>query len=257
MRLVRSLAFQIAFYGFLICCLILSAPILPFRPIARRVAVWSCRSIVNITRWFGGADLEVRGLENLPPGGVLIAAKHQSAYETFALLTVFPEAVFVLKQELTRIPLFGHFLVQMGMIPIDRSGGASALIAMTRAVAAAAASGHPVIIFPEGTRKQPGAETDYKSGVAMLYRATALACVPVALNSGLFWPRKGFWRYPGTIVFEVLPALPPQMSKRDFLLTLERTIETASDRLVAEAIAADPDKRALLAVPEHEDDAQS
>ena len=254
MRLVRSLAFQIAFYGFLIFAMISAAPILPFRGITRRATVSCCRGIVRLTRWFAGARLEVRGLENLPPGGVLIAAKHQSAYETFALLTVFPDAVFVLKQELTRIPLFGRFLVQIGMIPIDRSGGAAALIAMTKAVAAAAEAGHPVIIFPEGTRKQPGAAPDYKSGVAMLYRATGLACVPVAVNSGLFWPRRGFWRYPGTIVFEVLPALPPQMPKRDFLSVLERSIETASDRLTAEAVAADPAKQALLAPPADDDE---
>lgn len=247
MRFVRSLLFQVAFYGFLIFAMLSAAPLLPFRGITRRATASCCRGIVRLTRWTAGAGLEVRGRENLPPGGVLIAAKHQSAYETFALLTVFPDAVFVLKQELTDIPLFGRFLKQMGMVPIDRSGGAAALISMTKAVSAAAEAGHPVIIFPEGTRKQPGAEPDYKTGVYLLYRATGLSCVPLALNSGLFWPRKGFWRYPGTIVFEILPALPPQMPKRDFLSGLQTAIETASDRLVAETIAADPSRRALLA----------
>lgn len=253
MRFVRSLLFQLAFYGFLIACMIVSLPLLPLRAFTRRVTVACCRGIVCLTRWTAGARLEVRGLENLPPGGVLIAAKHQSAFETFALLTIFPDAVFVLKQELMRIPLFGRFLARLGMIPIDRSGGAGALIAMTRAVSAAAEAGHPVIIFPEGTRRRPGAEPDYKSGVAMLYRATGLACVPVALNTGLFWPRTGFWRYPGTIVFEILPPLPPQLPKREFIAGLEGAVETASNRLVAEVLAVDPARRALLAPPEEDE----
>lgn len=253
MRFVRSLLFQIAFYGFLIVCMIASAPTLVL-PGTRRVTAACCHTVVWLTRTIMGARLEVRGLENLPAGGVLIAAKHQSAFETFALLTVLPDAVFVLKQELMRIPLFGRFLARLGMIPIDRSGGAGALIAMTRAVSAAAEAGHPVIIFPEGTRRKPGAEPDYKSGVAMLYRATGLACVPIALNTGLFWPRTGFWRYPGTIVFEILPPLPPHLPKREFLAALEGAVETASGKLVAETLAVDPGRRALLATAAEDED---
>ena len=146
--------------------------------------------------------------------------------------------LFVLKRELLAIPFYGWFVRKAGMIAIDREGHASALRKMTAAVRAAIARGHAVIIFPEGTRKKPGAEPAYKPGVAALYGQLGGACVPVALNSGLYWTGPaGFMKRPGKIIVEFLPPIPPGLKRREFMAALEDRIETATGKLVREGRA--------------------
>jgi 1-acyl-sn-glycerol-3-phosphate acyltransferase len=131
------------------------------------------------------------------------------------------------------LPMFGWYMWKAGMIPIDRGARGQVMAAMTRRASAALREGRQIIIFPEGTRRAPRAEPAYKFGVARLYADTGFPCVPVALNSGLFWPRRKFLRYPGTIVFEILDPIAPGLSSRAFFDTLQADLEAASARLIA------------------------
>lgn len=187
-----------------------------------------------------GTKLEVRGREKLPNGACLVAAKHQSAWETFALIPLFRDPALLMKRELFWIPFHGWFSKKFEMIPVDRDKGPAALRRMLREAKARIADGREIIIFPEGTRRAPGAPPDYKTGVILLYEALRVPCVPVALNSGLFWPRRSLIRRPGTIVVEFLDPIPPGLPKAEFLKRLTEAIETASTRLLAEAKAKEP-----------------
>src|SRR5262249_45803965 len=153
----------------------------------------------------------------LPAGAVLVAAKHQSAWETFALLTLFRDPAFILKRELLWLPFYGWLARHAGMIPVERGGGKTALIAMAARARAALLEGRQIAVFPECTRRSRGAEPQYKFGIAYLYGEGVAPCVPIALNSGLFWPRRRFLRYPGTIVVEVLDPIAPGLPADAFL----------------------------------------
>ena len=158
------------------------------------------------------------------------ASKHMSMWDTLALYLALDDPGIILKRELLRIPFYGWYLGKAAAIPIDRSGGAEALRRMTRAAEAVLAAGRPILIFPEGTRKKPGAAPDYKPGVAGLYSLLNVACIPVALDSGRYW--QGFTKYPGTISLQFLEPLPPGLKRRDFMGRLEDRIETATNRLL-------------------------
>jgi 1-acyl-sn-glycerol-3-phosphate acyltransferase len=235
MLIVRSLLFNLAFYFNLVVWLLICIPAaaLPRRGFIRVVQAWA-RSNLWLLRVLAGTAVEFRGRDRIPPGGVLVAAKHQSLWETFALLTVLEDPTFVLKSELMWLPLFGWFAWKAGMVSVNRSAGAEALDAMSRRAREEARRGRPIVIFPEGTRRPPGAEPAYKAGVAVLYASLNVPCVPVALNSGLFWPRRRFIRRPGTIVVEFLEPLPAGLSRGAFFHELRRRIEDASNRLLAE-----------------------
>lgn len=239
MIIVRSILFNVLFYLNLVILLIAAIPTLamPRRSILMMAKVWG-RTTLWLLRVVCGTHVAWRGLEKVPPGGVIIAAKHQSAWETFALLTLFPDPTYVIKRELTAIPLFGWFAVHGGMIPVDRGAGKSALTGMMAQAHAALAEGRQIIIFPEGTRRPAGAEPRYKFGVAHLYAEAGVPCVPVALNSGLFWPRRRFLRFPGTVTVEFLDPILPGLERQAFLERLQESIETASARLAAEARGA-------------------
>jgi 1-acyl-sn-glycerol-3-phosphate acyltransferase len=247
MTAVRSILFNLAFYIVTIVMILATAPIFLLAPAGfcmGVVADW-CRVGLFLLRTIAGTRLEVRGLDNIPEGGVLIASKHQSMFETFALIPYLRDPVFVLKRELMLIPFFGWYAAKVGMIAVDRDRGSSALRALAARVGKALDRRAEVIIFPEGTRRPPGAEPDYRGGVAHLYRAANAPVVPVALNSGLFWPRRKFLRWPGTIVVEFLPPIPPGLTSKIFLAKLEEAIEAGSNRLLAEA-AAGPNPPPLL-----------
>jgi 1-acyl-sn-glycerol-3-phosphate acyltransferase len=193
-----------------------------------------------LLRTIVGLDMEVRGREKLPEGPCLVASKHQSAWETFALIPLFRDPALLMKRELFWIPFHGWFSYKFQMIPVDRDKGPAALRRMLREAKKRIADGREIIIFPEGTRRRPGAPPDYKTGVVLLYEALNVPCVPVALNSGVFWPRRSWRRYPGTVVVEFLDPIPPGLPKAEFLARLKESIETASDRLLAEAKAKEP-----------------
>lgn len=182
-----------------------------------------------------GTKLEVRGGENIPDGACLVVAKHQSAWDTFGLIPLFRDPAVVLKDELKWIPVYGWFCVKFEHILVKRDKASAALKALIRDSKVRAADGRQILIFPEGTRRAPGAPPDYKPGYVALYEALGVAVVPLALNSGVFWPRRSFWRYPGTIVVEALPPIPPGLPRAEFRSRLETSLEAACTRLLDEA----------------------
>lgn len=210
---------------------------LPALAMPRRASAWVGRTWSGLTlfglKLCAGLDYEVRG--PLPRGGVLVASKHMTMWDTLALYLLLHDPAMVLKRELLRVPFYGWYLWGAGSIAIDREGHASALRKMSQAARKVIGEGRPVLIFPEGTRKKPDAEPDYKSGVAGLYGQIAVACVPVALNSGLFWTGPGgFLKKRGRIVVEFLPAIPAGLKRADFTAQLKGRIEEATRRLLIE-----------------------
>ena len=195
-----------------------------------RIALWLLDKIV-------GTKMEVRGRENLPDGPVLVVAKHQSTWDTFALIPLFSDPAIVLKDELKWIPFYGWFCVKFRHILVKRGKAAVALKALVAEAKDRIAANRQVVIFPEGTRTAPGAPPDYKPGFVALYDALGVPTVPVALNSGLFWPRRKLMRYPGTIVVSFLPAVPPGLPRKFVKESIERAIESETRRLIDEAQA--------------------
>lgn len=191
------------------------------------LVLWGLRVICGIS-W------ELRGREHLPQGAALIASKHQAMFDTLAPWTFLDDPAIILKRELLRLPFFGWWAVKLRNIPVDRAAGASALRAMLRAAKARAEEGRQILIFPEGTRTLPGARERYKPGVFQLYRELDAPCAPIALNSGLCWPAKGWRMRPGHIVVEILPPIAPGLSRDAFMAELEARIETASEALLPE-----------------------
>jgi len=209
--------------------------VLPRRAVLRIANLWG-RTTLWMLHVICGIDVEWRGLEKIPPGGILVAAKHQSVWETFALITLFPDPAFIVKRELMWIPFFGWYVWRGGMIPVDRGAGKSALSGMTAHARKALAEGRQIIIFPEGTRRAAGADPKYKFGVAHLYAEAGVPCVPIALNSGLFWPRRRFLRFPGTVRVEVLDPIPPGLDRNVVFAKLQDEMEAATARLIAEGV---------------------
>jgi 1-acyl-sn-glycerol-3-phosphate acyltransferase len=240
MRLLRSALFNLCFYLLIIVLMIAALPALArggeaIESHARRWARWSIALLERIC----GVKVEFRGLENLPAGAAIVAAKHQSTLDVLALILVVTRFTFIYKRELDFLPLFGSYLRACGQVSIDRRKRAGVLGQIVAAAKDTFAKNRRLIIFPEGTRRPVGAPPLYKAGVARLVDATGVTCVPVALNSGLFWPRRRFMRWPGTMVVEFLPPIPPALDKDKFMQTLESRIESASDRLIAEALGKD------------------
>ena len=233
MTQLRSLVFLIWFFGLTGVMAILGLPILPLGPRAMGAYanLW-IRAMLFGARIICGLNYRVEGLEQVPAGGVIIAAKHQSAFETLILPFIFPRACFVLKKELLAIPVFGWYLKATQQIAVDRTAGASAMKQMIAQAKAAAAQGRKIIIFPEGTRTAPGESRAYHPGVAALYKQLEIPVVPVALNSGLFWKRNAFLKEPGTAVLRLLPAIAPGQDPRSFLSDLKEKIESESQKLL-------------------------
>ena len=245
--MARSLLFNLLFYVTTALYVVLGSPLL-FAPRS-----WAMAALANhahfelfLLRHIVGLKLEVRGHDKLPRTACLVASKHQSAWETFALIPLFRDPALLMKRELFWIPFHGWFSKKFEMIPVDRDKGPAALRDMLRETRKRVVDGREIIIFPEGTRRPPGAPPDYKTGVVLLYEALGIPCVPVALNSGLFWPRRSLLRRPGTIVVEFLDPIPPGLPKSEFLLRLIESIETASNRLLAEVKAKEPASSAAV-----------
>lgn len=235
MLLVRSLLFALAFYVTTALFLVLGSWLL-FAPRSWAMAGLRTHAIVSVwlLRVIAGTKLEVRGQEKLSKGAVLVVSKHQSAWDTFGLVPLFRDPAIVLKDELKWIPFYGWFCVKFEHILVKRDKAAKALKTMIADAEVRKAQGREIVIFPEGTRQAPGAPPDYKPGYVALYEALEIPCVPLALNSGLFWPRRQFIRHPGTIVVEFLDPIPPGLPRKEFRAVLEARLEEASQRLVAE-----------------------
>jgi 1-acyl-sn-glycerol-3-phosphate acyltransferase len=238
----RALLFNLFFYVWTTLLSVLTLPAYPF--LSERGMRWVARfwmhGLQAVLRLVVGLSYEVRGRERLPPGPAIIASKHQSAWETLIFHVLVPDLAVGLKYELTRIPIFGWYLMRGGAIRIDRGGAARALRSLVDGARAAAARGVSILIFPEGTRRAPEDPPDYKPGVAAVYTALDLPVVPVALNSGLFWSRRSFLKRPGRITVQFLEPIPPGLDRRTFMAELQRRIETATARLVAEGSAPGP-----------------
>ena len=238
--LIRSVVFNLLFYVNLIVHMIIALPTLalPY-PFLRAFIRSYARTSLWLLRVVCGTKVEWRGLEKIPKTSCIVACKHQSAWETFALYAVLDEPIYILKRELMWIPLFGWYTWKAGLIPVDRAAGLAALARMTaRARLALGAGARQLVIFPEGTRRPPGAEPSYKPGVVHLYRKAGVPCVPLALNSGLYWPRRSLRRLPGTIVVEVLDPIAPGLDKATFFTRLQSEIETATARLIQESVVS-------------------
>ncbi|WP_086464034.1 lysophospholipid acyltransferase family protein [Oceanibaculum nanhaiense] len=238
MSALRSLLFNIAFFGWTALLCIGGIPLLAASAgwivAGQRLWAWG---VIGLLRLLIGTDYQVSGRENLPEGPFVIAAKHQSAWETIIFFLLIDRPAYVLKKELLAIPLYGWYARRGGHIAVDRKAGAKALRLLLEDSRRAIADGMVPVIFPQGTRTAPGTHLPYQPGIAALYRGLDLPVVPVALNSGLFWGRRAFRKRPGTIKLEFLPAIPPGMDRAGFMAGLETAIEQATDRLVAEGLS--------------------
>ena len=237
MTALRSLAFNLFFFAWLVLVLLVMVLFLPLprRVMQNAVRVWAYGIGLGL-KVIVGLDYEVRGRGQLPVGGAVFACKHQSAWETAVFHVLFDDAAYIIKKELFAIPFWGWYARKCQSIPVDRAGGAAALRAMVRdARTQVEASGRPLVIFPEGTRMAPGTRGDYHPGIYALYKNVRAPVVPVALNSGFFWGRRQFVKRPGVIVIEFLEAMPDGLDRRQFMAELERRVEAASDRLAEEA----------------------
>jgi 1-acyl-sn-glycerol-3-phosphate acyltransferase len=233
LNVFRSLVFTVFLYGSIAFSGVVLAPVLlgPMRWALAYARLWAWGVRASFSA-ICGVTVEVRGLEHRPIGPALIAAKHQGMFDIVVPFTFLDEPCFVMKQELIVLPFFGWFARKMKMIPVDRQAHAKALRKLVADARARLAEGRQIIIFPEGTRTQPGAQGDYKPGVAALYRDLGLPCHLIATNSGQCWPAHGFLRRPGKVVFEFLEPIPAGLKRAEFMAELERRIETASRALL-------------------------
>lgn len=232
----RSVLFNVFFMVLHAALVVGMVALLPFprRWMQATVRLWTDVLRVGL-KLIVGLDLEVRGRDNLPQGACVIASKHQSALDTFVFYLLLNDPNYVMKKELMRIPVWGWHARKCGAISIDRDGGAGALKQMLRDTEDRMARARQVILFPEGTRTAPGTRHPYNPGIAAVYTRIKAPVVPVALNSGLFWGRRSFNKKPGVITVEFLPPMPPGLDRAQFMSELENRIETATDKLVAEA----------------------
>lgn len=232
MTALRSLAFVALFYLWSASVAILITPLLlaPRTWVLRALDLWS-RGVIALLR-ICDIRVEVRGLEHMPRGKALVAPKHQCMFDVFAQFAWLPDSCFVLKKELMWIPFFGWYAQKARMIVVDREAQAAALKKLVRDTEDRLKEDRQLVIFPEGTRGEPGVRGSYKPGIAALYRELNLPVHPVATNSGVHWPKHGFLRKPGVIVFEYLEPIPPGLKRAEFMRTLEERIETASMRLL-------------------------
>lgn len=242
MLVLRSILFNIAFYANLILRMIVCSPVYF---LSERHRAWKVpKDWAMSNHWLQekivGTTFEIEGLDNLPDGGYIFAPKHQSFWDTYALLPWIPDAVFILKRELTWIPLFGQYITKMRMIPVDRSARGKAMLKVLERTRREMAGGRQLIIYPEGTRRPPGAEPDYRYGIARLYRDLGVPVVPVVMHPGLFWPRRKFMRYPGHFKVRILAPIAPGMDPDAFMEHIMEVMEEASDKLLVQTVHANP-----------------
>lgn len=234
MTALRSLIFVALFYLWSVIVSIAITPLLiaPSSWMLGVLPIWSA-GIRLLLRVFCGIKVEIRGRQYVPKGPALVAPKHQCMYDVFSQYGVMSGPIFVMKKELTWIPFLAWFGIKMGAIIVDRSGHSAALRKLVADAKLRFRKNRQLVIFPEGSRMAPGAPPDYKPGIAALYRELDVPVHPVATNSGSHWPKHGFIRKPGTIVFEFLEPIPPGLKRAEFMRTLQERIEPASERLRA------------------------
>ncbi|MBK1624766.1 lysophospholipid acyltransferase family protein [Afifella marina] len=247
----RSILFNVVFYVNFAVQAILFSPMLL---LPQRYGIWVTKfwtaSSLFWHRLICGVKEDVRGLENIPKGGCIVAAKHQSTWETMRLVYMLDKPAYILKRELMWIPLLGWYMKKYGHIPVDRGSRSKALFSITEHAKDRVAKGFQVIIFPEGTRRAPLAPPNYRYGVVHLYKELQVPVVPVALNAGLYWPRRSIAHISGTVRVEVLPPIEPGLDSATFAAKLQQCIEDKTNELMQEARERDPATRRII-VEEH------
>jgi len=238
MLFIRSLLFNIIGYSTLAFGCILNSVIGVFSRRAT-VNIWAYVLLpffVKALQYVGGIKIEVRGQQYIQDKPALYASKHESALETYVIPTVVRKAAFVLKKELTYIPIFGWAQAFYGMIAVDRSAGGAAMKGMLRSAKKRIEENRSVCIFPEGTRMKPGTKAPYKSGLLFLAQNLNVPVVPVALNTGLFWGKNSFFRYKGKVIIEFLEPMPDNLDKKEYMALLEQRIESKCQELNEESV---------------------
>ncbi|NIZ62704.1 1-acyl-sn-glycerol-3-phosphate acyltransferase [Sedimentitalea sp. CY04] len=236
---VRALLFSVQMYPMMFIIGLVYAPWAIFSKTGARACCKAySRWIFWTARWMVGIRCEVRGTP--PEGEVLIAAKHQSFLDIMMIFTALPTAKFIMKKEILRTPVIGQYAKLLDCVAVDRGKRGAAIEKMVKDVESGRQDAGQLIIYAQGTRVKPGVKADYKVGTAVLYDQLKQTCVPVATNVGVMWPRKGIARFPGTAVVEFLEPIEAGLDRREFMETLERRVETASDDLMRE-VGFDPD----------------
>jgi 1-acyl-sn-glycerol-3-phosphate acyltransferase len=228
---IRSAIFNVVFFAWTTVVVIVAVPLLamPQHVMVAYARCWSW-SVLLLLRLICGLRYRIVG--EVPKGGVIVACKHQSAWDTIAFFQIVASPVYILKRELLMVPLFGWCLLKSGMIAIDRKGGASTMRKTIVKAAERLAEGRQIVIFPQGTRVAPGVKAPYQPGAVGLYTHLDTAIVPAALDSGRFWARRSFLKKPGMITLEFLEPIPPGLKRAEAQRLIEERIETASDRLL-------------------------
>jgi len=236
MSWARAFVFNCALVAWTIMLGMVGLPIL-LAPRATAMAFGRCwaRGVLALLEFVVGLDYRIEGLARIPPGGCIVAMKHQSAWDALILPIVLNDPAIVIKRELLLLPFYGWYAARAGSIVVDRKAGAGALRQMVAAARPVVAEGRPIVIFPQGTRVTPGALMPYLPGVAALYQSLGVPLVPAAVNSGLFWGRRAFVKRPGRIVLEFLDPIPPGRTRRQLMAELEERIETATMALERQA----------------------
>ena len=244
---IRSTIFNICFYILTaISCVVLLPTLFLPRNIFLGVVTGFCRSTAFLEKYILGLTYEIRGQEHLPiSGSYIVAAKHQSAYETLKLHLLFHDPAVVLKKELLKIPLWGKYLAKSDVIAIDRSSPKAAIKSIQDGAKHIAAQGRPIVIFPQGTRVAThisAKDKPYKIGIIRMQDATALPIIPMALNTGVFYPRQKWCKKPGRVIFEFMPPIMPSDNRSETLKKIEMSVETKSSLLMEEGIKSIPSK---------------
>lgn len=237
MLFIRSLIINIGFY---IITALVCIGMLPFllmkngeHYIYKGARIWSSCSLWLI-RVVGNITVEFRNTHLIPTSACIFAPKHQSAWETFALFQIIPKPVYAVKKEVTFIPLFGFYMLKCRLIILDRGTRSKAMKSLLDGAKRIFSEGRQLTIFPEGTRRNVDAPPDYKLGLTLVYENANVPVIPIAMNSGLVWPRRKFLRYPGKVIVEVLPHIPPGLPREEFKARIQESVETATARLIEE-----------------------
>ncbi|NBB98123.1 MAG: 1-acyl-sn-glycerol-3-phosphate acyltransferase [Alphaproteobacteria bacterium] len=231
---IRSFVFIVQMY---IAMAVMALAFAPFAMFRRDMALKACHSYCRYVRWTAawvvGLRVDIRG--DIPHYPALVAAKHQSFFDIILIFGALPNPRFIMKKQLLHAPFLGWYAKRLGCVPVDRGKGGAAVRDMLARVEQGREIAGQIIIYPQGTRVAPGDSKPYKVGSAVLYSQMEQPCVPVATNVGLFWPKRSLLRKPGVAVVEFLPAIPARIDPREFLTTLEHTVETRSNQLMADA----------------------
>lgn len=231
---VRSVLFIVLMYFWMAVLGIIGAP---FAAVSRDKAYWFMKLYCTHVRWLLQVlcriKVEVRG--EVPTGDVIIASKHQSFLDVILHMLLVPRAGFIMKKELAYTPILGFYAKRIGVAPVRRGDKGKAMKKMIADVEAGNGEAKQLVIYPQGTRVPPGLHKPYKIGAGVLYEKFNKPCIPVATNAGVLWPKRGFYRKPGTVVMHYMEPMPAGMKLKEFMRTLERTVETESDALAREA----------------------